>query len=87
MGIGTASLNGSRAERLIRKVAVLGAGTMGSRIAAQLANAGIQVLLLDVVPEGSNPDTGAAGRSVLAQRAVEALKKARPAAFYDVADA
>jgi len=46
LGIGTASLNGSRAERLIRKVAVLGAGTMGSRIAAQLANAQIQVLLL-----------------------------------------
>src|SRR4051812_40050785 len=35
---------------LIRKVAVLGAGTMGSRIAAHLANAGIPVVLLDIVP-------------------------------------
>ena len=69
--------------RLIRRVAVLGAGTMGSRIAAHLANAGVQVVLLDVVPEG------AAGgeRSKLARGAVEALKKAKPAAFYDVADA
>ena len=34
----------------IRKVAVLGAGVMGSGIAAHLANAGIPVLLLDIVP-------------------------------------
>ena len=34
----------------IRRVAVLGAGVMGSGIAAHLANAGIPVLLLDIVP-------------------------------------
>jgi 3-hydroxyacyl-CoA dehydrogenase len=35
----------------IRKVAVLGAGTMGARIAAHLANASVPCLLLDIVPE------------------------------------
>lgn len=35
----------------IRKVAVLGAGTMGSQIAAHLANAGFKVVLLDIVPD------------------------------------
>src|SRR5438105_14847542 len=37
----------------INKVAVLGAGTMGSRIAAHLANAGVSSYLLDIVPPGS----------------------------------
>ncbi len=37
---------------LVRRAAVLGAGTMGSRIAAHLANAGIPVLLLDLAAEG-----------------------------------
>jgi len=36
----------------IRKAAVIGAGVMGAGIAAQLANAGVSVLLLDIVPEG-----------------------------------
>ena len=36
---------------LVRRAAVLGAGTMGSRIAAHLANAGIPVLLLDLPPK------------------------------------
>ena len=35
---------------LLRRAAVLGAGTMGSRIAAHLANAGLPVVLLDIVP-------------------------------------
>ncbi len=38
-------------KRTIRKVAVLGSGIMGSRIACHFANAGIKVLLLDIVPE------------------------------------
>ena len=62
---------------LVRRAAVLGAGTMGSRIAAHLANAGIPVLLLDLVPSGE----GAKNR--LANAAVEALSKAKPSAFYD----
>lgn len=62
---------------LVRRAAVLGAGTMGSRIAAHLANAGIPVLLLDLVPEG------AGAKSRLAISALEALAKSKPAAFYD----
>ncbi|ACO34593.1 MULTISPECIES: 3-hydroxyacyl-CoA dehydrogenase/enoyl-CoA hydratase family protein [Acidobacterium] len=62
-------------ELLLRRAAVLGAGTMGSRIAAHLANAGVPVLLLDrATPEGL--------RSHLAEAALTALKKAKPAAFF-----
>ena len=50
---------------------------MGSRIAAHLANAGIPVLLLDMVPPGE----GDRGR--LAKGLLESLGKAKPAAFYD----
>ncbi|HXX32246.1 MAG TPA: 3-hydroxyacyl-CoA dehydrogenase NAD-binding domain-containing protein, partial [Myxococcaceae bacterium] len=39
----------------IRKVAVLGSGVMGSGIAAHVANAGLPVLMLDVVPAKSGP--------------------------------
>jgi 3-hydroxyacyl-CoA dehydrogenase len=63
--------------RLVRRAAVLGAGTMGSRIAAHLANAGIPVLLLDMVPDGDG------ARNRLAVAALEALAKSKPAAFYD----
>jgi 3-hydroxyacyl-CoA dehydrogenase len=57
----------------IRHVAVLGAGTMGSRIAAQIANAGFPALLLDMAQPG-DPNK-------LASQSVEALKKAKPAAL------
>lgn len=59
----------------IQKVAVLGSGVMGSGIAAHFANAGIPVLLLDIVPEGAE------NRNKLAEGAIEKLKKAKPAAF------
>jgi 3-hydroxyacyl-CoA dehydrogenase len=62
----------------LRKAAVLGAGTMGSRIAAHLANAGLPVVLLDI-PAKEGP------RSAIASQALEALKKSKPAAFYDPA--
>jgi 3-hydroxyacyl-CoA dehydrogenase len=61
---------------LIRKAAVLGAGTMGSRIAAHLANAGLPVVLLDIPTGGAQP-------SAIAAQALEGLKKGKPAAFYD----
>src|SRR6185436_10436641 len=61
---------------VIRKAAVLGAGTMGSRIAAHLANAGLPVVLLDIpAKEGA--------RSAIASQALDTLKKGKPAAFYD----
>ena len=65
------------APLLVRRAAVLGAGTMGSRIAAHLANAGIPTLLLDMIPAGEG------GRNRLALAALDALAKAKPAAFYE----
>lgn len=53
----------------IRKTAVIGAGTMGSGIAAHMANAGAQVVLLDIVPEDADD------RSVLAKQALEKMKR------------
>lgn len=66
----------------IRKAAVLGAGVMGSGIAAHLANAGIPVLLLDIVPpsaaEGEKIDSKAF-RNKFAASAVANLRKQKPA--------
>jgi 3-hydroxyacyl-CoA dehydrogenase len=59
----------------IESAAVLGAGVMGSGIAAQIANAGVPVLLLDVVP------AGASDRNALAKGALERMQKADPAPF------
>jgi 3-hydroxyacyl-CoA dehydrogenase len=63
---------------LVRRAAVLGAGTMGSRIAAHLANAGIPSFLLDLVPDGAG-----AQRNILATKALDALGKSKPAAFFE----
>ena len=72
--------HGQESSILIRKAGVLGAGTMGSRIAAHFANAGLPVVLLDIVsPRGP--------RGAVAEKAVEDLKKSKPAAFYDAAAA
>lgn len=68
------ALTTRRSRYEIRQVGVLGAGTMGARIAAHVANAGVPVLLLDLVTTGAN-------RSRIAVQALEALKKAKPAAF------
>ena len=63
----------------IHKVAVLGAGTMGSRIAAHLANAGVPSFLLDIVP----PDADAKARNKIAQAGLDAAIKSKPAAFFE----
>jgi 3-hydroxyacyl-CoA dehydrogenase len=63
----------------IHKVAVLGAGTMGARIAAHFANAGVPSYLLDIVPPGAEgPD-----RNKIAAAGLEAAKKSKPAAFFE----
>ncbi|MFP2928155.1 3-hydroxyacyl-CoA dehydrogenase/enoyl-CoA hydratase family protein [Pyxidicoccus sp. 3LG] len=65
----------------IRKVAVLGAGVMGSGIAAHLANSGVRALLLDIVPPKPNPgeDTSSkAFRNKFAQGALANMRKQRP---------
>ncbi|PYU93364.1 MAG: 3-hydroxyacyl-CoA dehydrogenase, partial [Acidobacteria bacterium] len=69
--------------REIRKVAVLGAGTMGARIAAHLANASIPALLLDIIPREPTPEEQAKGltldhpqvRNRLAMAGLEAALK------------
>ena len=63
----------------IHKVAVLGAGTMGARIAAHFANAGVPSLLLDIVP----PDADVPMRNKIAAAGLEGAKKSKPAAFFD----
>ncbi len=62
--------------RTIQRVAVLGAGTMGSRIAAHFANAGVPALLLDVVVPGQ-PD-----RSLASKKGIENTSRQRPGAFF-----
>src|SRR5260370_34158227 len=66
----------------IRKIAILGAGTMGSRIAAHITNAGLPVVLLDIVPPGTAADAPKAERNKFVLSALDGLKKAKPAAFY-----
>ncbi|MDC0742588.1 3-hydroxyacyl-CoA dehydrogenase/enoyl-CoA hydratase family protein [Polyangium mundeleinium] len=77
----------------IHRAAVIGAGVMGSGIAAHLANAGIHVVLLDMVPPGSTlgasaPNPGdaqkndRAARNAWAQGGLDKAVKARPAAFF-----
>ena len=63
----------------IHKVAILGAGTMGARIAAHFANAGVPSYLLDIVP----PDADASARNKFAAAGLDAAKKSKPAAFLD----
>src|SRR5215469_13461641 len=63
----------------VHKVAILGAGTMGARIAAHFANAGVPSYLLDIVP----PDADVPARNKIASSGLEAAKKSKPAAFMD----
>src|SRR5438132_9927709 len=63
----------------IHKVAVRGAGTMGARIAAHLANAGIPSFLLDMIPPGADE----ASRNKLAAAGLEGARKSKPAAFFE----
>jgi 3-hydroxyacyl-CoA dehydrogenase len=65
-------------SREIRKAAVLGAGTMGSRIAAHLANAGVETLLLDLPADGETP----AERNAVTAKALKGLAKSKPPAFF-----
>lgn len=68
----------------------MGAGVMGSQIAAHLANAGIESLLLDVLPTALNDDETGRGwtledprvRNRFAQQGLDRALKAKPAAFF-----
>lgn len=78
----------------IDRVAVLGSGVMGATIAAHLVNAGLDVLLLDIVPRTLDPESAAAGltlsdpavRNGLAARAVAGLERMRPSPIYLASD-
>ena len=63
----------------IRKTVVLGAGTMGAQVAAHLVAAGIDVVLLDIVPKGLAEGED---RSVLAREAIAGLKKLKPSPLH-----
>jgi 3-hydroxyacyl-CoA dehydrogenase len=77
-------------KRRIEKAVVLGAGTMGARIAAHFANAGLPCVLLDIVPpdspSGVPPDLPASAladlRNKIVRAGLDAAKKSKPAAFF-----
>ncbi len=78
-------------EQNIKHVGVVGAGVMGAAIAAQLANVGIETVLLDIVPTGDpTPKEQKKGvtkesaqfRNKLATTGVQTALKAKPASFY-----
>jgi len=69
-------------ERRIEKAVVLGAGTMGSRIAAHFANAGLPCVLLDIVPANLPAAAPPAQRNKIVRAGLEAARKSKPAAFF-----
>ena len=76
-------LAGKGPHARINKVAVLGAGTMGARIAAHFANAGIPCVLLDIVPPDAAASTDKAARNKIVNSGLEAAVKSKPAAFFE----
>src|SRR5580658_9238565 len=67
----------------INRIAILGAGTMGARIAAHFANAGVPSYLLDIVPGDVAAGAGSVARNRVAAAGLDAAKKSKPAAFMD----
>ncbi|RXT02307.1 3-hydroxyacyl-CoA dehydrogenase/enoyl-CoA hydratase family protein [Ammoniphilus sp. CFH 90114] len=65
-------------EKRIRKAVVIGSGVMGAGIAAHLANVGVQVHLLDIVPQGHQSRIG------LAETAKARLSKQKPSPIYSL---
>lgn len=65
-------------KRSIKKVAVLGSGVMGSRIAAHFAGVGLQVLLLDIAPKDAAPNQ----MNKIVNDALEAALKSNPSPVY-----
>jgi 3-hydroxyacyl-CoA dehydrogenase len=69
-------------KRTIKKVAVLGSGVMGSRIACHFAGVGVQVLLLDIVPKEAVESTKPAERNKIVNDALTAAVKSNPSPVY-----
>ncbi|OUJ73664.1 3-hydroxyacyl-CoA dehydrogenase/enoyl-CoA hydratase family protein [Hymenobacter crusticola] len=82
-------------NRTIKKVAVLGSGVMGSRIACHFANIGVQVLLLDIVPRELTADEQAKGltlekpavRNRIVNSSLQAAIASNPSPLYRKSDA
>lgn len=69
-------------KRSIKKVAVLGSGVMGSRIACHFAGIGVQVLLLDIVPKDLPADAKPVLRNKIVNDALAAAIKSNPSPVY-----
>lgn len=69
-------------KRIIKKVAVLGSGVMGSRIACHFAGIGLQVLLLDIVPKEAAESKKPAERNKIVNDALAAAIKSNPSPVY-----
>ena len=65
----------------LKKVAVLGSGVMGSGIACHLANVGMEVLMLDIVPKEAGNDK--TFRNLMVNTALQTAIKSKPAPLYD----
>jgi 3-hydroxyacyl-CoA dehydrogenase len=70
-------------KRVIKKVAVLGSGVMGSRIALHFAGAGLQVLLLDIVPNDAKDSDNKTLRNKIVNDSLQAAIKSNPSPVYD----
>src|SRR5882724_4109906 len=77
------SLGQKTGHQRINKVAVLGAGTMGARIAAHFANAGVPCVLLDIVTPDAAQSTDKAVRRKIVAGGLDAAVKSKPAAFFE----
>ena len=64
----------------LKKVAVLGSGVMGSGIACHLANVGMEVLMLDIVPKDAKKDKNS--RNFLVNNSLQNAVKSKPAPLY-----
>ena len=69
-------------NRIIKKIAVLGSGVMGSRIACHFAGVGLQVLLLDIVPNDLPEDANKASKNKIVNDALAAAMKSNPSPIY-----
>lgn len=74
-------------KRSIKKVAILGSGVMGSRIACHFAGIGVNVLLLDMVPKEAVESTKLQERNKLVNDALQAALKSNPSPVYTKATA
>jgi len=70
-------------KRIIKKVAVLGSGVMGSRIACHFAGVGLKVLLLDIQPKDLAADAKPAEKNKIVNDALTAAIKSNPSPVYN----